>query len=74
MAHASTRFQDLSVEEIRALYQLILERMDVTSNADRRRWERKVLQWKENVRQGRFHVTLGEFVRGSSLSSGMLTM
>ena len=62
MAHP-TRYQDLSVEEIRSLYKLILERMDVTSNDDRRQWERKVLQWNESVRQGRFHVTLGELVK-----------
>lgn len=64
MAHSSTRYQDLSAEEIRALYRLILERMDVASKDDRRQWERKVLKWKEGVRQGRFHVTLGELVKG----------
>lgn len=64
VAHASTRYQDLSADEIRALYQLILERMDVVSKDDRRRWERKVLEWNEGVRKGKFRVTLADFVKG----------
>lgn len=63
MAHASTRYQDLSAEDIRALYQLILERMDVVSKDDRRRWERKVLEWEEGVRKSQFRVTIGDFVK-----------
>lgn len=63
MAHASTRYQDLSAEDIRTLYQLILERMDVVSKDDRRRWERKVLEWEEGVRKSQFRVTIGDFVK-----------
>lgn len=62
MSAPSTYFNGYSPRELRALYQLILERMEVVTPADHRRWVHKVHQWNESVHRDRFHVTLRELV------------
>jgi len=54
--------QDLTADDVRALYELILERMDISTKAERSRWERKVLRWNESVRRSQFRVTLRELI------------
>lgn len=62
MSDSPTCYNGFSPEEIRALYQLILERMEIDTPSNRRRWEWKVRRWKESVRRKPLHVSLRELV------------
>lgn len=62
MPRRPIRAQDLSPADVRALYELILERMEISSHDDRHRWERKVHRWRQSVGKNRFHATVRELV------------
>lgn len=62
VADQPIRAEELSVDELRALYELILERMEISGGAERRRWARKVHRWSQSVRRGRLHVPVRELV------------